>query len=338
MIIDEVKVYFKAGSGGEGSFSSMKYSARRVIGGGGDGGRGADVIIKVSPHLSDLIKFNERKRFIAQDGEKGKEYNKKGKHGEPLFVYVPRGTQVVDTEGNLIVDLNEDNQEYLICRGGAGGKGNFKKLYSLPASPGEEKEVILYYCIPNDVAIAGFANNGKTSLFNKLTGKNYAVADYPFTTKSCVWAPVEFDTFDKPSINPERAQRVERVEFRKFTIMDTPPVKKNIKNIYLENSFLKHLFRSKIILFVSDNPDTCKDEYAALKKEISSFDKRLICGKKIFHLLNKIDKIDKNIPDFKGILPVSAFTSAGIEELKKKIVKTLKEINRKKEEQALQEQ
>lgn len=317
MIIDEVKVYFKAGSGGEGSFSSMKYSARRVIGGGGDGGRGADVILKVSPHLSDLIKFNERRRFIAQDGEKGKEYNKKGKHGEALFVYVPRGTQVVDTDGNLIVDLNEDNQEFLICRGGAGGKGNFKKLYSLPAQQGEEKEVILYYCIPNDVVIAGFANTGKTSLFNKLTGKSYAVADYPFTTKSCVWAPVEFD-------------------FVKFTIMDTPPVKKNIKNIYLENSFLKHLFRSKIILFVSDNPNGCEEEFAALKKEISSFDKRLIRGKKIFYLLNKVDKMDKNTLDFKSVMPVSTLDDTGIEELKKKMLKALKEINRKLQDQGPQ--
>jgi GTP-binding protein len=315
MIIDEVKVYFKAGNGGEGSFSSMKYSARRVIGGGGDGGRGADVILKVSPHLSDLIKFNERRRFVAENGEKGKEFNKKGKHGESLFVYVPKGTQIVDLSGNLIIDLNEDNQEYLICHGGSGGKGNFKKMYNLPAQPGEEKEVILYYCIPNDVAIAGFANTGKTSLFNKLTGKSYAVADYPFTTKSCVWAPVE-------------------IEFRRFTIMDTPPVKKNTKSIYLENSFLKHLFRSKIIILVSDNPREFKSEFSALKKEISSFDKLLISGKKIFYLLNKVDKIDKNTIDLKGIIPVSTVDNTGLEGLKKKIIKTLKEIDRKAQEQA----
>ncbi|MCK9573332.1 MAG: 50S ribosome-binding GTPase [Candidatus Omnitrophica bacterium] len=316
MIIDEVKVYFKAGNGGEGSFSSMKYSARRVIGGGGDGGRGGDVILKVSPHLSDLIKFNERRKFVAENGEKGKEFNKKGKHGQSLFVPVPKGTQIVDLEGNLIIDLNEDNQEYLICKGGSEGKGNFKKMYSLPAQPGEEKEVILYYCIPNDVAIAGFANTGKTSLFNKLTGKSYAVADYPFTTKSCVWAPIE-------------------IEFRKFTIMDTPPVKKNTKNIYLENSFLKHLFRSKIILLVSDNPGEFKSEFSALKKEISSFDKLLTSGKKIFYLLNKVDKIDKNIIDLKGVMPVSTIDDEGIEVLKKKIIKALKEIDRKAQEQSL---
>ncbi|MCK9614282.1 MAG: 50S ribosome-binding GTPase [Candidatus Omnitrophica bacterium] len=302
MIIDEVKVYFKAGCGGEGSFSSMKYSARRVIGGGGDGGRGGDVILKVSPHLSDLIKFNERRKFVAEDGEKGKEYNKKGKHGESLFVYVPKGTQIVDLDGNLIIDLNEDSQEYLICKGGAGGKGNFKKLYSLPAQSGEEKEAILYYCIPNDVAIAGFANSGKTSLFNKLTGKSYAVADYPFTTRACIWAPVEFES-------------------RKFTIMDTPPIKKNSKNIYLENSFLKHLFRSKIILLVSDNHCEFKSEFSALKKEISSFDKLLTSGKKIFYLLNKVDKIDRNTINLKGVIPVSTIDDTGIEELKKKLIK-----------------
>jgi GTPase involved in cell partitioning and DNA repair len=110
--------------------------------------------------------------------------------------------------------------------------------------------------------------------------------------------------------------------------MDTPPVKKNIKNIYLENSFLKHLFRSKIILLVSDNPDSCKEEYTALKKEISSFDKRLIHGKKIFYLLNKVDKIDKNKLNLKGVIAVSAIAGSNNEELERKIVKTLKEINR----------
>lgn len=304
MIIDEVKIYLKAGNGGEGSFSSMKFSSRRVIGGGGDGGKGGDVVFKVSQHLYDLIKFNERKRFIADDGERGKEFNKKGKNASNTIIYVPKGTQIVDLEGNLIVDLNEDDQEYLICKGGLPGRGNYKKMYSLPAGKGEEKEVILYYCIPNDIAIVGFANSGKTSLFNKLANKGYKVAEYPFTTKSCVWAPVE-------------------LEFRRLMIMDTPSIKKIAKGSLSQNIFLKHLFRSKIILLISDNFSGFKKEFASLKKEISSFDKALIKGKKILYILNKVDKIDKNNLDIKGIIPISSVDNTGIEELKKKIFKTL---------------
>ena len=318
MIIDEVKIYLKAGNGGEGSFSSMKYSSRRILGGGGDGGRGGDVIFKVSPHLSDLVKFNDKKRIIAEDGERGKEYNKKGKYGAPAIVYVPKGTEVADLEGNLIVDLNQDEQEYLICHGGKGGIGNYKKLYILPAEKGQEKEVILYYCIPNDVAIVGLANTGKTSLFNSLTGKSYKVADYPFTTTSCVWSPVEFKSV-------------------KFTIMDTPAIKKDSQNIYAHNWFFKHFFRSKIILLISDNPVSCKDDFLLLKKEIASFDKALVKGKKFFYLLNKVDKIDKSKQELKTIIPISITANTGIEELKKKISKTLQTISLKEQSEKLPE-
>ncbi|MFA5272124.1 MAG: GTPase [Candidatus Omnitrophota bacterium] len=310
MIFDEVKIYLKAGDGGEGSTSSMKFSSRRVIGGGGDGGRGGDVIFKVSPHMSDLVKFNDKKRIIAENGERGKEYNKKGKHGEVKIIYVPKGTEVVDLDGNVIIDLNQDEQEYFICRGGNGGVGNHKKLYSLPAEKGEEKEVILYYCIPNDVVIVGFANTGKTSLFNALTGKAYKIADYPYTTTSCVWAPVEFKSI-------------------RFTVMDTPAIKKESPNIYAQNWFLKHLFRSKIILFVSDNLASSKEDFALLKKEIAAFDKALVKGKKNFYLLNKVDKIDKSKIDHKTIIPISTTDHTGIDDLKKKIIKTLHTISLK---------
>ncbi len=304
MIIDKIKIYLKAGDGGEGSFSSMKFSSRRVIGGGGDGGKGGDVILKVSPHLYDLIKFNERRKFVAEDGGKGKEFNKKGKNGIDMIVNVPKGTQILDLDGNVIVDLCEDDQEYLICKGGLPGRGNYKKMYSLPAGKGEAKEVILYYCIPNDVAIVGFANSGKTSLFNKLSGKEYKVADYPFTTKACVWAPIE-------------------VGYKRFVIMDTPAIKGSSDNLSVQNIFLKHLFRSKIILLVSDNHADFDTEFKSLKKDISSFEEVPLKGKKFFYLLNKVDKIDKNRFDLKGIIAVSSTDNTGIEELKKRIIKCI---------------
>jgi len=301
MIIDEVKIYIRAGSGGSGAISSMKLSARRVVGGGGDGGRGGDVIFKVSPHCSDLIKFNDHKKLIAADGEHGKEYNKKGKAGENLIISVPSGTMILDLEGNLIIDLVEDGQEYLACRGGEGGKGNYKKLYSLPAHPGEEKEVILYYAIPNDVAIVGFPNSGKTALFNQLTGKSYKVAAYPFTTTSCVWAPVD-------------------VEYRRFTVLDTPALKQHITDIYTQARFLRHLFRSKVILLLSDTSSSYEEDFAMLKKTLALFDERLLEGKKLFYLLTKVDTIDKKEKLKRGVIAISVQDQAAITALKKKIM------------------
>ncbi|MCM8787332.1 MAG: 50S ribosome-binding GTPase [Candidatus Omnitrophica bacterium] len=299
MIIDEVKVYLKAGDGGRGEVSMLRFSNRRVIGGGGDGGKGADIILRTSPHLYDLNKFLLNKKFIAEDGERGRSNNKKGKDAKPLIIDVPVGTIVKDLEGNIIVDLDKESQQFIICKGGEGGKGNFKKEYSILPTQGEEKEVIFDYRIPNDIAIVGFANVGKTSLFNALTGKSFKVADWPFTTTHCMWAPFLFNFF-------------------KITVLDTPAIKINA-----DNKFLKHLFRTKIIIFISDNFSNCSEDFSLLKNEISKFDKQILNDKKIFYLLNKIDKIDK-IQKMQKILTVSAQQNIRIEKLKEKIFKELK--------------
>ncbi len=302
MIVDKARVFFRSGSGGEGSSSLKSLSARKVTGSGGNGGTGADVIIKANPHLYDLSKFKGNKKFIAQDGSNGGQQNKKGKDGRDLIVGLPLGTRVLEPASDkLICDITCENDEFLICRGGGGGKGNYKRDYTIPAQPGEEKEVILDYRILNEVALVGFANSGKTSLFNLLTGHNYKVAHYPFTTTSCIWAKSEYD-------------------FHQFRVLDTPAVKKSKDNKETpENRFLRHILRSKIIILISDDQDNHKNQYADLKKEIESFDKSLLKGKKIFYLLNKIDKIDKTIKE-RSLIAVSAKEKTGIEHLKKKIV------------------
>lgn len=302
MIIDKAKIYLKAGTGGEGSISTMCLSARRFIGGGGDGGDGGDVIIKVSPHLYDLSKFKESRRFIAPDGKRGKETNKKGKFGDSITLGVPEGTLVRDLDGNKIVDLAGEKREFLICRGGRGGKGNYKKNYTMPAQSGQEKEVFLDFRILNDVALLGFPNCGKTSLFNKLTGENHKVAAYPFTTTYCAWA---------------------RAAERSFTVMDMPPVKSSLPDKPAVNGFLKHLYRSKIIVFLSENFSDFEKEISELKREISLFDEELLKNKINFYLLNKIDKINKFERIKDGFL-ISVEKDRGLEILKEKIVEVLK--------------
>ncbi len=300
MIVDEVKVYFKAGDGGEGGVCFIRFSDRRIIGGGGDGGKGGDIILKASEHLYDLHRFLINKNFIAEDGQRGGANNKKGKGGEDLVVEVPLGTMVKDLEGNVIVDLLTKEQTFLICRGGRAGKGNFKKRYSLAPQRGEKKELILDYRIPNDIAILGFPNSGKTSLFNKLTGKSFKVADYPFTTGSCAWAKFE--------------------GYPNFTVLDTPPLKDNLKH----TEFLKHLWRAKVILLLSEEIFNYAEEFAILKKEILRFDAALLKQKKVFYLLTKVDKIDKLPPLAKGVLAISAKNNLGIAQLRKKIIQYLK--------------
>jgi GTP-binding protein len=303
MIVDYAKIELKAGDGGPGDISTLPYSARRMIGGGGDGGTGGDVILKVSPHLYDLNKFNEWRKYVAKDGGKGTDNNRRGADGEDTYVNVPQGTIVGDIEGNVLVDLNTIGQEYVAVRGGKGGEGNFKKMYSIPHELGQTAEFILDYRIANDVAIIGFPNTGKTSLINALTGKNFKVADYPFTTNHCVWAPTEY-------------------KGHKFTIMDTPPIKESLIGKEDGNAFLKHLFRSKIIIIVGDNPKACAKEFKAIEEDLNFFEPEYLETKVVIHLLNKSDtfKTAKKTP-----LAVSCFDPKTILKLKNLIVKSLAE-------------
>ena len=302
MIIDKVTIYLRSGRGGEGSSTLMKLSSRKVLPSGGDGGKGGDIILKVSPHLYDLSKFKGSKKFIASDGERGRAGNKKGKDAQDLIVNVPSGTLVLEYD-KVIADLVGEGAEFLICKGGRGGKGNYKRDYSIPAEGPQEKEVTLDYRIPNDVAILGFANSGKTSFFNALTGQERKVAEYAFTTTSCFWANSEH-------------------EFERFVVLDTPPFKKNKDPSNLtENTFLRHIFRSKILLLLSDKA-SFKEDHKGLEKEISLFDNSLLETKILFYLLTKVDTIDKK--NTKGkISAVSIKKPETVEVLKEKIFKSL---------------
>ncbi len=309
MIIDRVKFYFQSGKGGKGHFSMVNITSRKTLDSGGDGGRGGDVILKVSSHLYDLSKFRGNKKIIAKDGETGAKWNKQGKDAEPSIVYVPSGTRVIEKE-KIIYDLTGKDAEFLICRGGRGGKGNYRRGYSLPAEDGEGKDVILDYRIPADAAFLGFANSGKTSLFNNLTNKNYKVAEYPFTTSSCIWADSEY-------------------EFKIVTLLDTPPFKRRKDSDQIINAnFLKHIFRCKIIVLLSDDFSNCEKDFEAIINEIKIYDESLLKEKIILKLLTKVDKIKEKINN-KDILTVSVNESAAIEIFQKKMVQIL-EIDKSK--------
>ena len=334
MIIDKAVIYLRSGKGGEGCSSVMKLSSRKMVASGGDGGDGGDVILRVSSHLYDLSKFRGNKKFIADNGDTGKGSNRKGRDARDLIVELPLGTRVLVSgatpkgvsgaipsgtseavslgtseatssggKDKLIVDLAGEKTEFLICRGGRGGKGNYKRDYNLPAELGQEREVTLDYRIPNDVAILGFANSGKTALFNVLTGQNRKVAEYAFTTSSCFWSNSEY-------------------EFKRFTVLDTPPFKRNKKPLELtENTFLRHIFRSKILLLLSDKK-SFKEDFKDLENEISLYDSSLLKTKKIFYLLSKVDTIDRKAIGGR-FLAISVDRLEAVESLKQKISQSL---------------
>lgn len=303
MIIDFAKIYVKAGDGGQGASSQLMFSARKIVGGGGNGGRGGDVVLQISPHLYDLHNFKENRKFVAEQGKKGEHNNRTGKGGKDIIVNVPQGTRVLDLGENLIVDLDQPEQEFIICQGGKGGEGNYKKIYCIEPQPGEEKDVILDFRVCADVAIVGFANSGKTSLINILASRNFKVAEYPFTTTYCQWTKTHIN--GKP-----------------IAILDLPPLKKNAKARGYINSFLKHLLRVKIVIFLSDNETQFKDDFKGIKKEIIDFSRDILKGKEIFYVVSKVDLMSSK-PKGKNILALSVKDVVGIEKFKQKIIDTL---------------
>ena len=295
MVIDEVTIRLRAGKGGNGCSSFMSKKGMR-IGFGGDGSRGASIIFKVSPHIYDLGKFRTKRIFSAKDGSHGLENNKSGKTPDDLILHVPAGTLIKDKDGDVIFDMSaftplekvnaagkispeavkEQNSliGFTIARGGRAGKGNYKRKYATEGGPGEEKDIILDYRIPNDVAILGMPNSGKTSLFNALVGKHFKVDDYPFTTTFCMWAQFEFN-------------------FKVFTVLDMPALTdKSHKGKSLGSGFLKHLLRTRLILITADSTGDYRDNFSVIKHQIELFDTSFI-DKKVFYLLTKADKIEK---------------------------------------------
>ena len=308
MFIDTAKIEVKAGRGGNGvnSFYRDKLT-RRGHPDGGDGGRGGNVIIRVSADMHTLIDFQYRRHFRARDGKNGSGKKKKGADGEDCIMKVPAGTLIFNDEANiLLADLTQDGEEFVVVKGGGGGKGNRSHKDATDGSPGAEKVIRLELKLLADVGILGLPNSGKSTLISKISNAHPKIAPYPFTTKAPVLGVVKGEDFE-------------------FKVAELPGLIKGAHSGKgLGDLFLKHTERTRLLIHLIDVAQEHRDpflDYQVINEELRFYGKGLSKKQKIL-VANKMDLsfAKKGISLLKrkikqNIFPVSSKTGEGIDAL-----------------------
>ena len=285
--LDQVKIYIKAGNGGDGS-PSFRREKFIEFGGpdGGDGGNGGSIILKAERNLNTLIDFRYQQHHKAKRGDNGSGQNRTGKSGDDLILKVPLGTQVFEEDNKtLIYDFIKIGEEFVAATGGKGGLGNTRFKSSTNRAPrkctkgtvGEEFTIWLQLKTIADIGIIGLPNAGKSSLLAAITNANPKIANYQFTT-----------------LNPNLG--VASYDNKEVTLADIPGLIEGAhEGTGLGTKFLKHIERCKSLLHLIDiTNDDLKKSYNQVKKELRNYSKDLIKKKELI-VLNKIDLLDKDI-------------------------------------------
>src|SRR2546423_3024314 len=342
MFVDRIKVFAQAGSGGRGSVSFRREKFVPKGGpDGGDGGRGGDVILRGDRDTDNLSNLFYEPLIKAKSGAHGMGKKKHGRSALNKIVKVPVGTIVWPAEDRKcstlnaqrsisnaedpVVDLTRDGQEFVLCQGGAGGKGNVHFKSSRNRAPrqytegeeGEHGHFLLELRTIADAGLVGYPNAGKSTLLRSISAARPKVAAYPFTTLHPIIGVVEFS------------------EYGRATIADIPGLIEGAhRGLGLGHEFLRHITRCRIFLFVVDvagsegrNP---VEDIQQLRKELDLYDP-LLSQRPWFMIANKMDlsDADENLKALRGkfpkidIVPVSAARGEGIEELKKKLAEKL---------------
>lgn len=317
--VDEVEVHVRSGRGGDGK-TSMRREALVAFGGpdGGDGGRGGDVVFKASVHVNSFLSLSYDPNLFAEDGAPGQGRKMFGRRGKDLVVPVPVGTEVYDTEtGLLIADIVEPGQTVVIAKGGAGGYGNVHFKTSInqaptehtPGGEPEEKRLRLELKTIADAGLLGFPNAGKSSLLASLSAATPKIASYPFTTLRPYVGTIVYD------------------DWAKVRMADVPGIIEGAaKGVGLGLAFLRHLERSRVLVYVIDMAGTDNREpwadYAVLRREISDYSAEL-SQRPFLVVANKMDEVSskENLPRFieeTGVTPIaiSCTSREGIDKFK----------------------
>ncbi|MBQ3047632.1 MAG: GTPase ObgE [Clostridia bacterium] len=319
MFIDTARIFIKAGNGGKGAISFRREKGIANGGpNGGNGGKGGDVIFRVSKDLNNLVGFRYSTHFKAENGEPGQKNNRNGKGGQDLVIQVPRGTIVRDFESKkIIADLFYEDKDYVLLKGGEGGKGNafFKSPtrqaphFSQTGEVTKEHSVILELKTLADVGLVGYPNVGKSTLLSVVSNARPKIADYHFTTLTPNLGVVKY--YD-----------------HSFVVADIPGLIDGASEGQgLGHEFLKHIERTRILVHVIDisSADGRKpyDDFLSINKELANFNKTLAALPQIV-VLNKIDRIRDYfvVEEFKHrlgkkhkVVCISALCRENIEEL-----------------------
>jgi GTP-binding protein len=326
MLIDEAKIWIKAGDGGNGccSFRREKYIPK---GGpdGGDGGKGGDIYFQADKSRDTLLDFAGKHHWRAGNGQSGQGSNKNGSDGEDLVIKVPPGTLIYDTDLDLLLkDMNKPGMKVLVCKAGSGGRGNKAFASSTnqaprhtePGKKGQQRNIRLELKLIADAGLIGLPNAGKSTLISRCSKAKPKIASYPFTTIEPVLGIVEL------------------TDFRRFVMADIPGLIKNAHSgAGLGYEFLKHIERTKILVHIIDIAPLDKSDpienYNTIRKEICEYSSKLAEKPEII-ALNKIDldSDGENIHKFsekfgKKTFPISAVTGKGIDQLGEEIWKIL---------------
>ena len=325
MFVDEVRLSFKAGNGGNGAIS-WRREANVPKGGpfGGPGGKGADVILEATYDVHTLSDFRHKKEVRAPDGEKGDIKMMNGANAPDLVVRVPVGTQVSDSAtGKALCDLDVLGKRVTLCRGGRGGYGNAHFQSSTRQAPafaelgdqGEARDVVLELKLVADVALVGLPNAGKSTMISSLTNARPKVAAYPFTTLVPNLGILDW-------------------QGHSVVLEDVPGLIEGAsEGKGLGIQFLKHIERAGAILHLVDASqlDACVDTYKTVRAELKKYS-RALAGKPEIVALTKSDLLEPDIAemvmkDFKKkvkarpVLVVSAAAGHGLDELRAELAK-----------------
>ena len=284
--LDQVKIFIKAGDGGSGS-ASMRREKFIEYGGpdGGNGGKGASIILKAERNLNTLIDYRYTQHFKAERGENGKGKNKTGKTGKDLILKVPIGTQILEEDNKtLLFDFKNEKEEFVVAIGGRGGLGNTNFKSSTNRAPrkftkgtaGEEFWIWLQLKTIADVGIIGLPNAGKSSLLAAITNATPKIANYKFTT-----------------LNPNLGVTI--YDNKEITIADIPGLIEGAHTgVGLGIKFLKHIERCKTLLHLIDiTEENIENLYKQVRNELGKYSKDLLKKDELI-VFNKIDLIDKN--------------------------------------------
>jgi GTP-binding protein len=334
MFIDKAKIFVKGGDGGDGivAFRREKYVPE---GGpsGGDGGKGGNVIFRVDEGLRTLMDFRYQRHFKADRGVKGRNKSMHGANADDMIVRIPPGTVVIDEDSQeIIADLVRHGQEVIVARGGRGGRGNTRFATAKITAPeiaengedGQERYIILELKVMADVGLVGFPSVGKSTLLSVVSAATPKIAAYHFTTLT-------------PNLGV-----VDVSEGRSFVMADLPGLIEGAhEGVGLGHEFLRHVERTRLIVHVvdmsaADGRDPY-DDFLKINEEIKLYNAKLEQRPQIV-VANKMDMPDseENLHQFREklaadgreieILPISALTREGVQELLYKVADSLEAI------------